>query len=172
LWLLEQLEPGNTAYNIPTAVRLKGTLNVAALERAFNEIIRRHEILRANFVLDNGRPVQVITPAFNLSLPIADITNVGIEEREAEAMRLATEEARRPFDLISDRLLRALLIRVNEREHVVVVTMHHIVSDGWSMGVFVAEMRTLYDAFINGRPSPLPELPFQYVDFAQWNRQW
>jgi hypothetical protein len=172
LWLLEQLEPGNTAYNIPTAVRLKGALNTTAVEYAFNEIIRRHESLRSNFLLQDGRAVQVVSPEFKLELPMVDLREMPPEQRDSEAMRLATEEARRPFDLTSDRLLRALVIRLSEQEHIVVVTMHHIVSDGWSMGVFVAEMRTLYDAFINGKSSSLPELPFQYVDFAHWHREW
>jgi non-ribosomal peptide synthetase component F len=172
LWFLDQLEPGNTAYNIPSAVRLSGTLDATALERAFSEIVRRHEVLRTTFRLKDGRPVQVIASDPTFSLRLVEISSLPEKDREAEAKRLAIEEVRRPFDLSRDLMLRGLVIRLAEREHVVVTTMHHIASDGWSMGVFVAEVAALYNAFIGNKPSPLPDLPFQCVDFDHWQRQW
>jgi len=172
LWFLEQLEPGNTAYNIAAAYRLRGPLDVAALERSLNEIVRCHEVLRTTFATMDGRPVQVIAPEMSLTLPVEDLQELPEAEREAEAQRLLTEEAQRPFDLEKGPLLRAALLRLDEEEHVLLLTMHHIVSDGWSMGVFNRELAVLYEAFSVGKPSPLPELPIQYADFAVWQREW
>jgi len=172
LWFLDQLEPGSPLYNIPSAVRLTGRLDVVALERSLSEIVRRHEVLRTTFAAENGRPVQVIAPELTMTLPVVDLRDLPDAEREAEARRLATEEARRPYDLTEGPLLRVTLLRLDGDEYVALLTMHHIASDGWSMGVLIGEIAALYDAFSTGKPSPLPELPIQYVDFAQWQRQW
>jgi non-ribosomal peptide synthetase component F/acyl carrier protein len=172
LWFLDQLEPGTKIYNIPLAVRLYGSLDVTSLRRALDEIVRRHESLRTIFRASGGRAVQVIMPAEAVPLPIKDLGALSEEEREAEAWRLSKEEAHRPFDLVKGPLLRAGLLRLDETTHIVLLTMHHIISDGWSEGVLVKEVVALYDAFTDGRPSPLPELPIQYADYAYWQREW
>jgi amino acid adenylation domain-containing protein len=172
LWFLDQFQPNSPFYNIPTAVRLTGKLDVVAFERALNEIVRRHETLRTTFATSDGKPVQVIAPQDALPLPVFDLTHHEVEVRETDALRLARDDAQRPFDLSRGPLLRATLIRLGNEEHIVLLTMHHIVSDGWSMGVLISELATLYDAFANNRPSPLPDLPIQYADFAVWQREW
>jgi amino acid adenylation domain-containing protein len=172
LWFLDQLQPGNTAYNIPNAVRLSGKLDILALERSVQELVRRHESLRTTFHTHEGQPIQVIRPVEALYVRVVELSELLPEEREAEALRLAQQEARRSFDLTDGPLLRTLLLRVSGDEHVFLFTMHHIISDGWSMGVFVRELSTLYNAFVEGQPSPLPQLPIQYADFAAWQRQW
>src|SRR5438105_170701 len=171
LWFVEQLAPGNPAYNIASALRLRGRLNIPVLERSLNKIIRRHEALRASFQVVDGRPVQVIAPALTLILSVVDLHKLAESEREAEAVRLATEEAQRPFDLEHGPLLRAGLVRLNATEHMLLFTMHHIVSDAWSIGVVVRELTELYEAYSTGKPSPLPELAIQYADFAHWQRE-
>ncbi|HZI20311.1 MAG TPA: non-ribosomal peptide synthase/polyketide synthase [Pyrinomonadaceae bacterium] len=172
LWFLDQLEPDNPLYNMPIALRLRGRVDVAALEKCLGEILRRHEALRTVFRADDAEPVQVVCPAAPFTLPIIDLTGLDEAAREAEARRLAGEEARRPFDLGRGPLLRAQLIRLGELDHLALLTMHHIVSDGWSMGVLTREVVALYGAFSRGLPSPLPELPIQYADFAAWQREW
>jgi amino acid adenylation domain-containing protein len=172
LWFLDQLAPGNLFYNIPTAVRLEGSLDVEALARSLNEIVRRHEVLRTTFRTRDGEPVQVIAQELEPSLSVEDLTHLPEEEREAEARRRVQEEARQPFDLTEGPLLRARLLQLGDREHIAAVTTHHIVSDGWSMSVFVGELAALYEAFASGRASLLPELPIQYADFARWQREW
>ncbi len=166
LWFLDQMEQGHSAtYNISTAVRLHGALHVAALKQSLTEILRRHSSLRTSFKTVDGQPVQVIAPPQPFDLRFIDLS-------EDDARKLATEEAQLPFDLTRGPLLRATLIRLGELEHILLVTMHHIVSDGWSMGVLVHEFATLYTAFSSGRVSPLDELPVQYADYAQWQREW
>ena len=172
LWFLDQFEPGSPFYNIPAAVRLSGRLNVAALERTFQEIVRRHETLRTTFDTVEGQPVQIIALEAPFSLPLSDLSHLLPEEREEEALRLAVEEARRPFDLTRGPLLRVQLLRLAEQEHVILLTMHHIISDGWSIGVLVRELGTIYPMFAAGRSSPLPELPIQYADYASWQQEW
>ncbi|MBO0797389.1 MAG: amino acid adenylation domain-containing protein, partial [Blastocatellia bacterium] len=172
LWFLDQLEPGSSAYNIPAAVRLTGALDAEAFARSFNEIVRRHESLRATFVARNGRPVQLIAPAQPLDLPVTDLGGLPETLREVEAARLAAEETRRPFDLGGGPLIRLRLLKLGDEEHIALVTMHHIVSDGWSIGILIRELAALYEAFTAGRPSPLPELPIQYSDFAIWQQEW
>ncbi len=172
LWFLEQLGPGTPLYNIPSAVRFIGQLDVVALEQSLNEIVRRHEILRTIFATVDGQAVQVITPQLSLRVSLVDLSSLPPAEREPEALRLAAEEAQRPFDLVRGPLLRARLLRLDEEDHVALLTMHHIVSDGWSTGVLVQEIAALYPAFSAGQPSPLPDLPIQYADFAHWQRQW
>ncbi|MEG4838962.1 amino acid adenylation domain-containing protein [Microcoleus sp. B9-D4] len=172
LWFLDQLQPGNPAYNIPAAVRLKGALNVAVLEQTFQEIIKRHEALRTTFNSVEGRPAQVIISSLNFTLAIVNLRELSQAEREAEAMRLAAEEARQPFDLTKWPLLRVTLLHLDETEYLLLVTVHHIVADGWSMGVLVREVAALYEAFSSGKPSPLPELSVQYADYAVWQTNW
>ncbi|HEX6047359.1 MAG TPA: amino acid adenylation domain-containing protein, partial [Pyrinomonadaceae bacterium] len=172
LWFLDQLEPGSSFYNIPGAVRLQGTLDLTALEQGFREVIRRHESLRTRFGVVNGTAVQVIDEALEFSLPVLDLSTVAEGEREAEARRAGREESQRPFDLSAGPLLRARLLRLSDREHVLLCTMHHIISDGWSMGLLIRELTTLYEAFTQGEPSPLPELAIQYADYAHWQREW
>ncbi|HEY6186814.1 MAG TPA: amino acid adenylation domain-containing protein, partial [Pyrinomonadaceae bacterium] len=172
LWFLDQLEPGGWMYNIPAAVRLTGRLDVAALEQTFREISRRHEALRTNFSMTDGQAVQVVYGERLISLPVVDLGDLPETERESEAERLIAEESQQPFDLEHGSLIRVFLLRLEEEDHVLAVTMHHIISDGWSIGVLIKEMATLYEAFSAGQPSPLPELPIQYADFAHWQREW
>jgi hypothetical protein len=162
---------GSSAYNIPLAEHISGTLNVAALERSFNELVRRHESLRTTFKISAGQPVQVINEPQRLRLEVTDLSRLPEAEREREAARESHEEAQQPFDLVHGPLLRVRLLKLDEEEHLLLLTMHHIVSDGWSMEVFVRELTTLYNAFSENRPSPLAELPLQYVDFALWQRE-
>lgn len=172
LWFLDQFEPNSPFYNIPLAVRLNGRLDVTILEQVLNEIVRRHEILRTTFSSLNGDPIQLITEEGAISLPVIDLRSLPKSEKEYEALRLANEEAKRPFNLTTGPLLRAHLYWLDEAEYVAIFVMHHIISDGWSMGVLIREISILYAAFAAGRPSPLPELPIQYADFAHWQREW
>ncbi|HEY3570033.1 MAG TPA: amino acid adenylation domain-containing protein [Thermoanaerobaculia bacterium] len=169
LWFLDQWEPGSPLYNMPAALELRGRLDRAALAAALGEIVRRHEALRTTFRAEAGEPAQVIAPQAPFPLPLIDLR--GLPERRAEAARLAAAEARRPFDLGRGPLLRAALLRLGDEEHVALVAMHHIVSDGWSTGLMVRELGALYAAFVAGAPSPLPELAVQYADFAVWQRR-
>jgi len=172
LWFLDQLDPGQATYNIPCATRMRGRLDVAALEQTLNEILRRHEALRTRFPEKDGLPVQVVEPSARLELAVENLESLAAEEREAEALRLATEEAMSPFDLENGPVVRAKLLRLGPLEHVLVINFHHIVSDGWSMGVFTRELVALYEAFSKGEPSPLSEPPIQFPDFAAWQREW
>ncbi|HVF48580.1 MAG TPA: amino acid adenylation domain-containing protein, partial [Pyrinomonadaceae bacterium] len=172
LWFLDQLESGNPIYNMPAAVRLRGRLDVDALERTLDEIVRRHESLRTIFRVERGEPVQVILPRQSIPLPVLSLAGLPEADREAEAERLATEEARKGFDLSRGPLLRSTLLRLSTEEHVLLFTMHHITSDGWSVGVLVNEVATLYAAYAEGLESPLAELKLQYADYAVWQRGW
>jgi amino acid adenylation domain-containing protein len=172
LWFLDQLEPGSFAYNLAGALRLAGPLDAAALRQVLGEIVRRHESLRTTFAGGDGEPVQVVAAPAPFPLPVVDLAGLPAARREAEAARLAAAEARRPFDLQRGPLLRMSLLRLAAWEHALVTAMHHIVSDGWSLGVFSRELGALYRAFAAGEPSPLPELPIQYADFALWQRRW
>jgi myxalamid-type nonribosomal peptide synthetase MxaA len=172
LWFIEQMMPNTPQYNISEAIRLVGGLNVDALQESFNEIIRRHEVLRTNFRTFDGQPIQKIAPSLTLALPMIDWRSLVESERQAKLLRVANEEGMKPFNLAYDPLLRITLIRLGENEYVVMLTMHHIVSDAWSIGILIRELTSLYAAFSQGQPSPLPELPIQYADFATWQRQW
>jgi len=172
LWFLDQLVPGNPFYNVPTAVLLTGPLNVAALSQTFNEIVRRHEALRTTFRMLEGQPVQVIAVSLSVPLPVVDLQALPVVQREAEVQRLATEQFQHPFDLAQGPLLRVKLLHLGGSEHVLLLTMHHIVADGWSSGVLIRELGVLYAAFATRQPSPLLDLPIQYADFAHWQRQW
>jgi amino acid adenylation domain-containing protein len=172
LWFLEQLEPGSPFYNQPAAVRLTGALNLAVLEQSFNEIVRRHEILRTTFFMVEGQPVQAIAPTLTLTLPVVDLQELPEVARREEVRRIVAEEARQPFNLAEGPLLRGTLLQLGEAEHILLFTTHHIICDGWSRGVLIRELAALYEVFSSGKPSPLPELPIQYADFAVWQRQW
>ena len=172
LWFIDQMESGNHFYNVPVAVRLKGVLNVPALQQTLSEIIRRHESLRTNFVTVDGQPMQNIEVARPAQLPVLDLSALEEGEREAEALRLTAAEMQKPFDLSGDALLRTTLLRLGAEEHIVLLTMHHIASDGWSVGVLIKEVVALYKAFSASETSPLAELPIQYADYAAWQREW
>ena len=172
LWFIDQLDPGNAAYNIPGAVKLKGRLDLNALERSVNEVVRRHEALRTRFEVEESKPVQVIDEWRPRRLEIADLTSVPREDRNEEVERIVSEEAETGFDLRRGPLLRVKVLKLDEDEHVLLYVMHHIVSDAWSMGILIREMGTLYRAYSCGEESPLEELPIQYADFSVWQREW
>lgn len=191
LWFLHQLEPDSPAYNVPMAVRLTGPLNRQALEQALSTIINRHQVLRTTFPATSGQPIQVIHPPLNLTFipvapeavtftwedntirqPLITLTHLPEAERWGWAEKFVKEEGHRPFDLRCDLPLRAALLRLDAESHVLTMIMHHIASDGWSVALFTKELATLYEAFCDGLPDPLPPLPVQYVDFAHWQRQW
>ena len=171
LWVLDQLEPGNPFYNDTRAVRLNGALDVLALAQSLNAVVRRHEALRTAFVLVEDEPRQLIAPSLVLGLPVVDMQRLPAPRWEAAVGRVATDRNQQPFDLSRMPLLRTTLVRLNAQAHVLLVTLHHIVSDGWSTDVLIQEVATLYEAFATGRASPLPEPPIQYADFALWQRQ-
>jgi amino acid adenylation domain-containing protein len=172
LWFLAQLAPDSASYNIPVAVRMSGKLNEAALEASLNEVVRRHEALRTTFATTaDGQAVQQIAPALPLALETTDLGHLGGDAQQRAVAELARAEAQQPFDLAHGHLVRTRLVRLREDEHVWLLTMHHIVSDGWSMGVLVREIAALYQAHMDGRPADLPALPVQYADFALWQRR-
>src|SRR5215213_6512090 len=171
LWFISQMDPETPLYNVPEAIELKGELNVAALEQSLNEIIRRHDALRTVFTIVERQPVQICSSGRRLSLKVVDLTHLPVTTREACARRLLEAEARRSFDLGEDLLLRATLLRLSHEHHWALFTLHHIVADGWSMGVLIRETAALYRSFVEGKISPLPELSIQYTDFTQWQRE-
>ncbi len=171
LWFLDQLEPDRAIYNIHAAVRFSGPLDLPVLAQSFNELVRRHEILRTNIGAVAGQPFQVIAPSASHRLTVIDLREWPVVERDAEIGRLIAEESRRSFDLAHDALLRTSLIRVGEQEHILLLTMHHIISDGWSLGIFVREATALYSAYSNAPSAPLSALPIQYADYAVWQRE-
>ena len=172
LWFISQLQQDNASYNVSAGVRMEGPLSVAALERAFGEVLRRHESLRTVIRQVDGEPVQVITDPPVFRLPQFDLQMVPAAQRETEAQSLLTLDAQKPFNIEDASLFRATLLLLSPREHILLLTMHHIISDGMSRGVLVRELVQLYEAFANGRSSTLPELTIQYVDFAAWQREW
>ncbi|HEY9800051.1 MAG TPA: condensation domain-containing protein, partial [Leptolyngbyaceae cyanobacterium] len=171
MWFLSQLDPTNPSYNEPLPLRIHGAVNVAALEYSLNKIIQRHEVLRTNFVTVNEEPVQVIAENLTVSIPVVDLQHLPESEREITCQQLATQEVQRPFDLASSALIRATLFQLTPVESVLIFTMHHIIFDGWSWGIFLPELETFYTAFVKGSSRELPELPIQYADFALWQRQ-
>jgi hypothetical protein len=169
MWFLSQLEPSSPAFNTPSAIRLEGLLNLEAFRQSLNEVVRRHEALRTTFKAIDGQPHQIISEALKLDMPIVDLESI----TDSGLVRgLAIGETNRPFDLTSGPLLRVVLLRMGERQHIIVFTMHHIISDGWSMGILIQEVVALYEAFCQGAPSTLSELPIQYADYSQWHREW
>ena len=171
LWFLDQLQPGSVVYHLPTIIRVNGRFDLAALEKTFTEIVRRHEILRTTFNTIDGQPQQIVAPPAPVPLPVVDLSNRPGEVPEAEIRRLMHAEVRRPFDLSTGPLMRTLVIRLSDKEHIVIATMHHIISDGWSNMILVREITALYQQFTTGRPSGLVELPLQYGDYAIWERE-
>jgi amino acid adenylation domain-containing protein len=174
LWFLDQLAPGNPFYNVSTALRLTGSLNFTALKQTFNEIVRRHETLRTTFVMVEQQPVQAIAPSVTIPLPLIDLRNFESQERETQVQQIVTQEAQNPFNLTTGPLLRVKLLQLDETEYVLLLNLHHIVADGWSIGVLIRELGILYTAFAEDRKlsTSVPELPIQYADFAQWQREW
>ncbi|MGI8501707.1 MAG: non-ribosomal peptide synthetase [Hassallia sp.] len=188
LWFLDQLIPNNSIYNVPTVIRLKGLLNLTALEQTFNKIVCRHETLRTTFIVLDGQPLQAIpaescamlleeppranAPSLTIPLCVLDLQELPADKQEVKAKCIITAEIEHPFDLSSGPLLRVILLVLSETEHILLLNMHHIICDDWSMGVLIRELGTLYAAFAQNQPSPLLELPLQYADFAHWQREW
>ena len=172
LWFLDQWEPGSTAYLLPYAWRLKGRLDIQALTASFEQLVARHESLRTSFSMVEGQPMQVIASAGPVAVPLIDLADLPELTRNAERHRLIYDETQQPFDLQVSSLLRTQLLRLAPEEHVLLVTLHHIITDGWSMGTLWRELSTLYAAARTGHVADLPPLPIQYADFAVWQRQW
>ena len=172
LWILDKLQSGNPAYNLPTPMRFLGKLDVVVLERVLNEIVRRHETLRTRFEAGTEGPVQIVEPAAYFELPVIDLSHLAADEREQEARRLGNQDAQQPFDLSCAPVWRAQVLRLSETDHLLLFIAHHIVTDVWSFTVFLKEIMETYKAFAAGQPAPLPELPIQYADYAVWQREW
>ncbi|MCK5791752.1 MAG: hypothetical protein KAH34_12965, partial [Ketobacter sp.] len=172
LWFIDQLQSGSASYNISAALRLKGALDVEALRMSFDDIVRRHEVLRTTFVSEEGQGRQVINEHQRWELPTISLEPLSTEEQEEVIKARFKGDAHTSFDLINGPLLRTRLIRLSSTEHVIIVSMHHIISDGWSMGVFIREMALLYDAYRQDKASPLQELDIQYADYSLWQREW
>jgi len=168
-WVMEQLNPGLAVSNIPSAVRLKGMLDVAALEKALHYIVSRHQILRVNFRVSGGQPEQIVRESLQMTIPVIDLHNLTTQDKEKRVHELITTEATRPFDIAKDTLVRVQLLRLAAEEHVLSVTFHHIVADAWSVGVFIKELLQAYQAFRQKQPPSLPPLPLQYFDYAEWH---
>lgn len=172
LWILYQLDPSSPAFNSRVAVRLSGQLDRAVLEKALNELVRRHEALRSVFPESNGEPSQIVLPETVIKVDFQDLRHVAADAREGAIQRIAAAESQNSFDLVSGPVFRARLVRTDEREHVLLLLMHHIVFDGWSENVLIGELRQTYSAFARGQESPLAELPIQYADFAAWQQDY
>ncbi|HEX2643728.1 MAG TPA: condensation domain-containing protein, partial [Thermoanaerobaculia bacterium] len=172
LWFIDQLDPGTPAFNIPAAVRIRGTLDLPVMRRGLAEIVRRHETLRTRFGADGGRPVQIVDGDAVIDPPVVDLSRLSAAEQLPVVQRFITAECQRSFDLERCPLVRTHLLRLGEADHVLVLMMHHIIGDVWSVRVLMRELATLCGAFAAGRPSPLPELPIQYGDYALWQREW
>ncbi|EGJ29404.1 MULTISPECIES: non-ribosomal peptide synthetase [Moorena] len=173
LWFVNQLFPDNSSYNQPIALNLKGPLNVVALEQSLKEIIQRHETLRTSFPEINGQPVQIVAPVMELPLTVVDLQSGDSTYQQSEKVKeLVRQEAMATFDLANGPVVQVTLLQLESEHHVLLIKMHHIISDGWSLGILVRELSTLYEAFAQGKSSVLPELPIQYADFASWQREW
>ncbi|MCG5057488.1 MAG: hypothetical protein KA714_05650 [Limnoraphis sp. WC205] len=173
LWFIHQLESETSAYNIPIAWHLNGHLNITILVQTLNEIVRRHESLRTTFnSIQNNQPQQSISSHFTLNIPIIDLQILSENHPDSEAKRLAKQEAKNYFNLNKDQLIRVTLLKLSETKFILLLTLHHIIADGWSRGVLLKEFSAIYKAFSEQKPSPLPELKIQYVDFAIWQQQW
>lgn len=170
LWFIDQLYHGSSFYHVTSALHLTGLLNIQALQQSLNEILRRHEAWRTIFVTENEQPMQIVLPQLTWEISIINIEHLSNNDWEKEVKQIAIQEAQKPLDLANAPLVRATLLRLRETEHVLLLTIHHIITDGWSMGVFAQELATLYAAFSEGKPSPLEKLPIQYADFSIWQR--
>ncbi|HEY9809671.1 MAG TPA: amino acid adenylation domain-containing protein [Halomicronema sp.] len=171
MWILDKIEPGNPAYNCPINIRITGSLNLAALEKAINQIVERHEVLRTSFPTVDEQPIQVIATSLNVKLPRINLTHLSIKQQTKEVEGIALEEAQHKFDLSILPLIKAKLLHLSETENILLLTMHHIIFDGWSIAILLKEIAAYYELFVNGEPSRLPPLPIQYADFAIWQRQ-
>src|SRR5947199_2519247 len=171
LWFLNQMDPDASAYNITPAISFVGSLDTVALEKSLNEIIARHEALRTTFAIQQGEPRQLISPALALAILLTDLSHLPDHDILPELRRLVHQEALLPFDLSRGPLLRARLFKLADQHHVLLLAMHHIISDGWSIGLLFKELTALYVAFAKHLPSPLADLPIQYADYALWQRQ-
>ncbi|HEU5374484.1 MAG TPA: condensation domain-containing protein, partial [Ktedonobacteraceae bacterium] len=171
LWFLAQLEPDKPIYNVRLMARLRGTLHLGAFHASFQEVVRRHEILRTTFEVDGYEPVQIIQPSVHIHFPLIDLSGLSSQEQQIYLHKLIREETQHAFDLTRGPLFKGLLLQIGSQEHIFFLKLHHIITDGWSRGVLLQELGALYEAFIAGKPSPLPELPIQYADFAAWQRQ-
>lgn len=171
LWFLDKLFSNNCFYNISTALRLTGSLNVSALEKAFNEIVRRHEVLRTNFRMIEGQLMQVISPTLTISFPVIDLRRLASSVQEAEIQKIFIKERSHSFDLSCEPLLKILLLQQSS-EHILLLNLHHIICDGWSISILIGELGTLYKAFTNNEHSPFSELPIQYADYTHWQQEW
>jgi non-ribosomal peptide synthetase component F/SAM-dependent methyltransferase/acyl carrier protein len=172
LWVLDQIEPNSSLYNMPRALRLRGTLNLEALEKALNGIVARHEVLRTTYASDKGEPYQVIAAELQQNLPVTDLSALPAGQRESEAHRIVQEQASLPFDLAKDPITRNTLLKLADDEHILIMATHHIASDGWSTGLLVRDLTVLYEAALKDKPPDLPELEVQYADYAVWQRNW
>jgi amino acid adenylation domain-containing protein len=172
LWFLHHLSPDSRSYNVLVSLRLNGSLNIAVLEQSLNELVRRHEVLRTTFPTVDGKPVQLIADPSTLILPIYDLQGLSAQEQTDRVRQIAESVASQGFDLSVGPLIQFILLQLSEQEYVLLLKMHHIIYDGWSLSIFIRELSGLYTAFIQGLPNPLPQLPIQYVDFAVWQRQW
>ncbi len=171
LWFIDQLEQGKPTYNVPVATRITGPLKVEVLRQCLSEVVRRHESLRTTFPVQDYAPIQKIHPPQPISMPVVDLTELTEKERQIEALRLATEDAHKPLNLDQGPVMRASLLKLHDEEYVMTLCIHHIITDGWSFGVLSRELDTLYEAFLAGKPSPLPELSVQFADYAVWQRE-
>lgn len=171
-WFLWQLDPQSSAYNIPAALRLRGPLNVAALQQSFDVLLERHQSLRSRFVEDDGQVLQALAAFTSLAIEQHDLRDEPVAQRFESAMKKVEQEIARPFDLQHGPLLRVSLLQLDAEDHVLVLTLHHIVTDGWSMGVLVEEFSRLYAAHCQGQNAALEALPIQYSDYAAWQRRW
>jgi hypothetical protein len=171
LWFLDQLEPNSALYNMPSLLRLSGSLNLEALQKAIDRIVDRHETLRTHFICLHESPAQAIDPMLQVKLQLLDLTSMGPKEREEKARQLVHQQVNRPFQLSSEPLLRATLLRLQPAEHLLLLNMHHIVSDGWSSGIFFRELAALYSGFAQGQEVSLPPLPISYSDYTLWQRE-
>src|SRR5712691_169209 len=172
VWFMDELSPGNPFYNMDSVTPLQFDVDADALHRTLNEIVRRHESLRTRFVDIDGEPRQVIAPELRIDLPVLDLASLPAGEAQQAAYAIATGEAQKPFSLSGGPLVRATLLRIAPGDFMLLFTIHHIVSDGWSMDVFFRELSGIYEAFASGLPCPFPDLPIQYGDFALWQREW
>src|SRR5437660_2417651 len=171
LWVLDRLIPGDPSYNMSVVVHLQGRCHPAVLQKSLEAIVQRHEILRTTFTNVNGEPVQVIRPTSDVAFHLSTLEDTYEPGREGFAQQVIYEESRGPFDLSKGPLLRSILLQLDEEEHILLLTMHHIISDGWSLDMLMQELAALYQAFLAEQPSPLPPLPIQYADFALWQRE-
>ncbi len=171
LWFINQLNPATPVHNIPVAIELNGRLDINIIERCLNEIVQRHEALRTTIQATDGKPVQVISKSLTVELPVIDVTNLRKSDQEIEVEQIKSAEAHQPFEIASGPLLRSKLVRLSQNRNILLLTMHHIISDGWSIGVLLRALGILYETYIAGGTPSLPDLPIQYADFALWQRQ-